>query len=74
MEENIMHAHFANFGQLNATQKPIGKRLRSAIRTLATFLQEDEEFDSYEAQLRSTIELSGMVSPQYDSITLESWD
>jgi hypothetical protein len=74
MEENIMHTQFANSGQFNATQKPIGKRLRSAIRTLATFLQEDEEFDSYEAQLRSTIELSGMVSPQYDSITLESWD
>lgn len=69
-----MYAQFANSDELSVTQKPIGKRLRSAIRTLTTILQCDEEFDSYEAQLRSTIELSGMVSPQYDSITLESWD
>ena len=69
-----MHTHFANPNELGVTQKPIGKRLRSAIRTPTAFLQEDEEFDSYEAQLRSTIELSGMVSPQYDSITLESWN
>ena len=69
-----MHPHFANPEQHNLAPKPIGKRLRSAIRTLTAFIQEDEEFDSYEAQLRSTIELSGMVSPQYDSITLESWD
>ena len=69
-----MHAHFANPEQLSVSHKPLGRRLRRAISTLTAFLQEDEDFDSYEAQLRSTIELSGMVSPQYDSITLESWN
>ncbi len=69
-----MHAHFANPQQPGVSHKPFGKRLRSAIRALTEFALEDEEYDSYEAQLRSAIEISGMVSPQYDSITLESWD
>ena len=69
-----MHAHFANPEQLRQLHKPLRRRLRGAIRKLTHFIQEDEDFDNYEAQLRSTIELSGMVSPQYDSITLESWD
>lgn len=69
-----MHANFANPEQFGAVHKPLGRRLRGAIRTLTEFILEDEEFDGYEAQLRSAIEVSGMVSPQYDSITLESWD
>jgi hypothetical protein len=69
-----MDAQFANPGQLGVSHKPLGRSLRGALRKLTEFIQEDEDFDTYEAQLRSTIELSGMVSPQYDSITLESWD
>lgn len=69
-----MPAHFANLQQPGVSLKPLGKRLRSAIRALPEFALEDEEFDSDEARLRSAIEISGMVSPQYDSITLESWD
>ncbi len=69
-----MQADFANQEQLGVSLKPLGRRLRGAMRKLPEFIQDDEDFDNYEAQLRSTIELSGMVSPQYDSITLESWD
>jgi hypothetical protein len=74
MEDNIMHAHFANPAQLAASSKPLAKRVRGAIRALTEFIQDDEDFDGDEARLRSAIELSGMVSPQYDSVTLESWD
>ena len=46
-----------------------------ADRDLVSFIEdEDEGNDSYEAEVKRMIELCGMVTPQYDAVSLESWD
>jgi hypothetical protein len=43
---------------------------------LVSFIEDETDMDSYEAELKRRIELSGMVTPQYDGagLDLESWD
>jgi hypothetical protein len=43
---------------------------------LVSFIEDEADVDSYEAEIKRMIELSGMVTPQYDGagLDLESWD
>ncbi len=40
----------------------------------AVALDGEAEFDDFESEVKRTIERCGMLSPQFDTAALESWD
>lgn len=56
--------------------RPLRIRVRfpDALRSLVGFIEDDEDVDTFESEVKRMIELSGMVTPQYDAVALESWD
>jgi hypothetical protein len=68
---------------MNATQamksffhRPIRVRVQypDAVKEVTAFIEDDEEFDGYEQEVKRMIQLQGMVSPQFDAVALEAWD
>ena len=43
-------------------------------RKLVGFIEDDEDFDTFESEIKRMIGMSGMVTPQYEPVVLESWD
>jgi hypothetical protein len=59
------------------THRPVKVRVRfpKALRTVIGFIEDDaDDGDQFETEVKRMIQLSGMVSPQYDAVALESWD
>ena len=46
----------------------------NASRQIVGFIEDEEHFDSFESELKRMIEMSGMVTPQYEPVVTESWD
>ncbi len=68
---------------MNATQaikgffhRPVRLRVQypDAAKEVVGFIEDDEEFDGYEQEVKRMIQLQGMVSPQFDAVALEAWD
>ena len=43
-------------------------------RKLVGFIEDDEDFDDFESEIKRMIAMSGVVTPQYEPVVLESWD
>ena len=43
-------------------------------RKLVSFIEDDEDFDNFESEMKRMIAMSGMVTPQYEPVVMESWD
>ena len=56
--------------------RPVGVRVKfpNASRQIVGFIEDEEDFDGFESELKRMIELSGMVKPQYEPVVIESWD
>jgi hypothetical protein len=56
--------------------RPVRMRVRypDAVKEVVTFVEDEEEFDGYEQEVKRMIQLQGMVSPQFDAVALEAWD
>jgi hypothetical protein len=52
----------------------VAVKFPNARRQIVGFIEEEEDFDSFESELKRMIELSGMVKPQYEAVVVESWD
>jgi hypothetical protein len=65
--QQALHAFF---------HRPIRLRVQypDATKEVVTFIEDDEEFDGYEQEVKRMIQLQGMVSPQFDAVALEAWD
>jgi hypothetical protein len=50
----------------------VNVRFPGASRKLVGFIEDDEDFDGFESEVKRMIELSGAVTPQYEAIALES--
>lgn len=46
----------------------------NASRRIVGFIEDEEDFDTFESELKFMIELSGMVKPQFEPVVIESWD
>jgi hypothetical protein len=64
---SVLNSHFHPFTQVRA-------KLGSAVHAIVSLLDDEEGGDSYEMELKRMIEVSGMVTPHYDAVALESWD
>ena len=52
----------------------VGPRVSGATRLLRAFFEDDGDWDGYEEEIRRMIDLSGMVSPQYDMSGIDLQD
>ena len=41
---------------------------------LVGFIEDDEDFDNFESEMKRMIAMSGMVTTQYEPVVMESWD
>ena len=44
----------------------------NSSRKLVGFIEDDEDFDNFESEIKRMIGMSGMVTPQYEPVVLES--
>jgi hypothetical protein len=60
----------------NLFHRPVRLRVRypDAEKQVVSFIEDEEEFDGYEQEVKRMIQLQGMVSPQFDAVALEAWD
>jgi molybdopterin converting factor small subunit len=68
---------------MNATQtikglfhRPVRVRVQypGATKEVVGFIEDEEEFDGFEQEVKRMIQLQGMLSPQFDAVALEAWD
>ena len=52
----------------------VSVKFPNASRQIIGFIEDEEDFDSFESELKRMIEMSGMVTPQYEPVVRESWD
>ena len=52
----------------------VSVKFPNASRQIVGFIEDEEDFDSFESELKRMIEMSGMVTPQYEPVVTESWD
>ena len=52
----------------------VSVKFPNTSRQIGGFIEDDEDFDGFESELKRMIELSGMVKPQYEPVVIESWD
>jgi hypothetical protein len=43
-------------------------------RKLVGFIEDEGDYDGFESEVKRMIELSGMVTPQYEAVAIESWE
>ena len=57
-------------------QRPVRVSVKfpNASRQIVGFIEDKEDFDSFESELKRMIKLAGMVKPRYEPIVTESWD
>jgi hypothetical protein len=77
------HLTIARRLAMNATQvirqffhRPVRVSVKfpSGSRQIVGFIEDDDDFDGFELELKRMIEMSGMVTPQYEAVVTESWD
>jgi hypothetical protein len=52
----------------------VSVKFPNASRQIVGFIEDDEDFDGFESELKRMIEMSGMVTPQYEAVVTESWE
>ena len=52
----------------------VSVKFSNSRRQIVGFIEDEEDFDGLESELKRMIELSGMVKPQYEPVVIESWD
>ena len=52
----------------------VSVQLAKSRRTLVGFIEDDGDFDDFESEIKRMIAMSGMVTPQYEPVVMESWE
>lgn len=52
----------------------VSVKFPNASRQIVGFIEDEEDFDSFESELKRMIEMSGMVTPQYEPVVTKSRD
>ena len=52
----------------------VSMQFPTSSRKVVGFIEDDEDFDNFESEVKRTIAMSGMVKPQYEAVVMESWD